>query len=529
MTLRSPLVQLGKIIAQELAGGSPGDGLSAVGDALAATPGAAGEIVGLIAAEARKKRPNGQLINAFALMLGEALVVLRYGVERDRRGAVEEVAAVRSLVQELAAGGKLEADALLLVLRQFAGAKLEVGEALQAAMAEAMEGHAGAVPVDPAGLDRLLDELFRQCGGDIFALQTEMSEQAAALPDEGRAMMAAAMLAAADPAVREAAVAWLLDPSPATRRQAAALLVPAAQAGRITGTMLRRLVTIRNWLADDERPALDGVVRACRQKGVEIAPLPLVELNRVAATAMDGSRAQSFFALVKDGRKRAVAALLFKPAGVGDAWVNAGLSRAEADGFLDGVGLQTECFDSGAEHLRLALQHGLAAARASGTLPPFGLVDVLERTGLTSVQPEAVSAEALVALLLDEVPADGKTAPVVAKALKASGRWDGAYEFLQSWFEDDATVDALLTGKRQPQKQEAALILAEYLPARRRAWAELVAWTALTLRQDEAAADNWLAFALVARELLGDRALTEIPMMASVARKTVAARRARLS
>ena len=61
----------------------------------------------------------------------------------------------------------------------------------------------------------------------------------------------------------------------------------------------------------------------------------------------------------------------------------------------------------------------------------------------------------------------------------------------------------------------------EYLPARRARWAELLAWTALTLRQDEATEDAWMDFALVAHELLGDRPLADIPLMTSVAGKTV--------
>jgi hypothetical protein len=435
---------------------------------------------------------------------------------------------LRSLVQVMARDGKLDPATLLLVLRQFVSAKLELGDDLQAAMAGTLDQHAGTVVVDTAWIDGLLEQMSRQCGGDVFALQAEMSEQSSAFPDEHRSFMAATMFAASDPAVREAAVAWVLDSGKATRRDAASLLLPVAQAGRVSGTMLRRLITIRNWLADDERPAVDAVIRVCRQKGIECAPLPAAEVKQILATGVDGSRAQSFFAMVKDGRKRAVGAVLLKPVGIGDAWVNAGLSRTAAEGFLSEVEEQAGCFESSTEHLRLALGHGLAASRASGVLPPFGLVDVVERTGLTAVQPEALSTENLIAMLLDDVPAEDWAAPQVSKALKASSGWGKAYAFLDSWFEDDAALDTLLTGKRLSQKQEVALVMLEHLPTRRREWAELMAWTALTLRQDETTDDDWLALTLVARELLGERPLAEIPVMASIARKTVEARQARL-
>ena len=86
----------------------------------------------------------------------------------------------------------------------------------------------------------------------------------------------------------------------------------------------------------------------------------------------------------------------------------------------------------------------------------------------------------------------------------------------------------MLGSKHLSRTQEVALLLQEFLPGRRRAWAELMAWTALTLRQDETTADDWLALALIARELLGDRKLTEIPAMTAIARRTVDAQQARL-
>ena len=417
MNPRTALAQLGKMVAMDMTRGQISDGLSSVGEALASSPGAVLEITDLLAAEARKKRPNEPLVNAFAFMLGEALTILRYGVERGHADAIEDVEAVRSLVQALARDGKLDPGTLLLVLRQFVGAKLELGDNLQLAMASIVEQQLRFGSFCASGIDEMLEQMSRQCGGDIFALQAEMSEQASAFPDEQRAFMAAAMLGAADPAGREAAVAWVLDPGPATRRDAASLLLQAAQAGRVSGTMLRRLITIRNWLGDGERPAVDSVIRACRLKGIECAPLPAAEVSRILATAVDGSRAQSFFAAVKDGRKRAVAAVLLKPAGIGDAWVNAGLSRRFGPmRFPRRYGTQTEYRWRAARRPDgLALEHGPGGVTwISSVLLPFGLADVVERIGLTTVQPEAISADGLVTMLLDEAPAEDRAAPQVA-------------------------------------------------------------------------------------------------------------------
>jgi hypothetical protein len=196
MRSRTALTQLGKLVAVDLARGEVSDGVRSVGEALASSPSSLIEIIELIAAESRKKRRNEDLVNAFAFMLGEALVVLRYGVERGHKDAIESVAAIRSLVQGLARDGRLDPVTLLLVLRQFTGAKLELGTELQAAMASTVESHAASVSADAAGIDGLLKELSRDYGGDVFALQAGLSEQAAPFPEERRAMMAAVMLAA---------------------------------------------------------------------------------------------------------------------------------------------------------------------------------------------------------------------------------------------------------------------------------------------------------------------------------------------
>jgi hypothetical protein len=233
--------------------------------------------------------------------------------------------------------------------------------------------------------------------------------------------------------------------------------------------------------------------------------------------------------MVKDGRKQAAAAVLLKEGiGVRDAWVSAGLTKAEADMFRFQVCTQAECYDSAMEHVHLVLAHALAVSKVSGALPPFGLVDVAERAGLAAVNPEAVAVDSLVARLMADIPARCRTAAMVAKAVKASAAWGDDYSFIDTWFEDDGAVDALLEGKRMSAKRRAALVLDEHLSTRRARWAELLAWMALTLRQDETTEDDWMEFALVARELMGDRPLSNIPLMTVIADKTVEAWEARL-
>jgi hypothetical protein len=530
MMPQAALIQLGKVVAKSLASGHvSNNGDSSVGEALVAYPDAVPDVLDLMARESRKKKPNHALIGAFGFMVGTALETLRFRVERSYPEAVGAVEAARARVLSLAQEGRLDPGTLLLMLRQFVSAKLDLGDDLQLVMASLMDHETVRVLPGKADIDRTLAEMAEECGGDIFALHAELAEQVSTFPETHRVGIVAALLGAPDPSLREAAIGWLLDSGATTRRDTAGLLHQAATAGKITDTMLRRMIAVRNWLPDDDRPAVDAVIRACRQKGVECASLGACEVREVVATGVDGSGAQSMFVMVKDGRKQAAAALLLKRGvGVRDAWVDAGLTKAEADMFLYQVETQAKCYDSSMDYVRLSLGHALAVARGSGVLPPFALVDVVERAGLAAVNPEAVPVDSLVARLVADIPAERPTAAMVTKALKGSAAWEGDFPFIESWFEDDGAVDTLLDGNRLSAKRRMALVLTEYLPSRRAHWAELLAWTALTLRQDEATEDDWMGFALVARELLGDRPLAEIPLMTMIAKETVQAWRSRL-
>ena len=527
MVPRTALIELGKLIAGTMAGGPLPDGLGNLGDVLAATPETVLDLIDLAVAESRRKRGDAAVVEAFGLMAGQALEVLRFRVESHHDAAIAAVAAARARLKSLAEDGKLDPSVLSLLLQQFVRAKLDLGEELQAVSMALAERAASRASADPLDIGGALAEMARQCDGDVFALQAELAERTAAFPETHRAGIVAALLGADVTALREAAIGWLLDAGPATRNDTAGLLQQAAAGGGLSATMLRRLVMMRNWLPEGERPRLDTIVRTAREKGETIAPLPPAAPRQVLASTIDGSGAQSLFVTVKDGRKQAAAAVLIKfGIGVRDAWVRAGLSKAEVEAFRFQIDSQVQCFDSGIGHVRLALGQALALAEASGVLPPFGLVDVVERTGLGAVAPEPVPVEALVARLLSDIPAARRAPDAVDRVLRESAAWDQAFPFVDSWFEHDGAVDALLRAKRLSAKRQTALVLEQYLPARRRWWAELVAWTSFTLAQDKATGDAWMALALVAQALLDERPLGEIPLMSIIAGQTVAAWRA---
>ena len=106
----------------------------------------------------------------------------------------------------------------------------------------------------------------------------------------------------------------------------------------------------------------------------------------------------------------------------------------------------------------------------------------------------------------------------VAKTLRQSADWLEENPTLETWFEDN--IASGLGNSRTPHAKRLAFLLAGPLQARRRRWAELAAWTALSLKHQRHQPD-WQGFAILARELLTERPLDEIGLMKAIADTTI--------
>jgi hypothetical protein len=226
--------------------------------------------------------------------------------------------------------------------------------------------------------------------------------------------------------------------------------------------------------------------------------------------------------ILKRGRKLALASLLVKQGfGVRDAWIREDLSRREIDQLLAEIAHQLDSFDASPEIVQAIIAHRLADNLDRNEPPPFGLVQFLEAVCPVQIRPDRISTELLTEQLLDGLPPDRQSAKAIAAALAASKLWPKKYAFLQSWFEQSEAVSALL-GAAGTKKQREQAVLRDVLSNRRARWAELLAWTAKAA-EDEVEGEESIDLALVARELLGERPLAEIPLGLWIAKHTVAA------
>ena len=129
----------------------------------------------------------------------------------------------------------------------------------------------------------------------------------------------------------------------------------------------------------------------------------------------------------------------------------------------------------------------------------------------------------LVEALIADLPSARTDTAAAQAAHQASVSWEEEFETLASWFEAGEDVEKLLQPLKT-RKRRIEAVSAQLLPTRRKFWAERCAWMAATLKEGAAEGDDtWCDFALVARDLVGQRPLAEIPLAARIAAATVEA------
>ncbi|KAB2920475.1 MAG: hypothetical protein F9K29_01155 [Hyphomicrobiaceae bacterium] len=521
MTDRAALIRIAKAVMADMDVGRLSDATQRSMRALDEDPEHVLHLVDVAAREGKKKRPSDRLIGGCTFLLSHGLEMLRYAVER---GDAETIALVDRLRQHLIAGGetgRITPPVLLLILHQFAAAKLEIGDDLRNLMQMLMENDRDARAVVERGeAGDHFARMAEQFGGDPFAIHACLDESVEAMPEGRRAGLVMAALGDKEPAIREGAVGFLLSASAEVRERLIELLELAAPHGLLTATSLRRMIAMRNWLPPADRDGLDKAIKAVRKKAIECAPWPRASVRHVLSSGIDGSGAFTLLVIAEEAGRALLAGILIKQGfGVRDAWVRRNVTTAELREIVGQVADETGLAETDVDYVKTVCCQALAINLEAGYLPPFGLLDCAEAIGLADLNPEALTVEKLVADLIAKVDAKCLSAAAVTKTLRQSADWPEDHPTLETWFEDNV---AKATGsKRAPRAKQMAKLLAGPLQARRRRWAELAGWMALSLKHRRQPGD-WQGFAILARELLGTRPLEEIGLMTTIADTTLA-------
>lgn len=525
MTPRGAILQLAKMVGQDMARGAPSRGAFAAGPMLAQT-GATPDLVALLIAEATKKRPTARTVEACCFLLEGALTNLRIAGNGGNSAVRAQLAEACQAVEVALTANRLPSNVLMLIARAFVQAGLEPGPALKAATLAGMDTKTvpGIMPARPGGPADQLAPIAEALGHDPFAIHAEISATGAAFPAEHRAAMAAELASSTSPAVCDAALGFLLDADPAPGAAVLEALVTRARRRPAPSRLVERLVCLRPWLPPMRQAKLDAAIRTLRANAAPPEPAPRVEAVRRLASLCDGAGAQSLFALVKTGRRFALASVLIKTdVGIADAWLREDMAKREADGVIAQIIAGAEAVEVSAGFVTMRLADGLAMNVGRQTPPPFGLLQVSEALRLGILQPAALSPLALAERLLAGLPPDRTGPAATAAAHVDAADWPEQFETVASWFEAGEAVEALLRPITTRRRRVEA-VLTQHLPGRRVFWAERCAWMAATLKDSTADhGEAWLTFALVARDLARGNALADVPLFDIIAEMTVGA------
>jgi hypothetical protein len=418
--------------------------------------------------------------------------------------------------------GRIDGALLLLILNQFVTAKLDVGDTLRATMLRAIEAQAATISTTEKNAFDALRSMLAEAGDDPFAAHAIIAETAEAMPEHVQLKLVESLLGESTETLSCAALGFLLSSLSAVRQGLCrALAHMPAGLGAAGPVGLRRMIAMRNWLPAADRSDLDAAIKAVRQKGVACASWPAPAKVEAYVSGFDGSGMQGIFVVAPDGRKRALAAMIGRLGmGVRDAWVRHGVGKREIKAMVGASNGQIGMTPVDLDYVGTAVRQFLAANEASGLLPPFGMLAFAEAAGLSSVNPEAIMADAMIERLVAAIEPERLTPHAVMNSIASSVVWPFEHVLFESWFEEGDEIDRLLSGKRQSKAKRVAAVLSGPVERNRRRWAEVLAWTAFTAKQQVDGPD-WRDLAIVARDLLSNRSLDHIPLAKHIAEQTV--------
>ncbi len=470
---------------------------------------------------ARDDEEGENLATAYLLLMSAQMQTLRQAVDAPFDWAVELKDDFEARVAELVGAGELEGQAMSLIAAAMREAGLRPGPELLAASQALLDAESRQTSDtgDPA---TLLAQIAAQAGDDTFALLDALRDAMHAVPPEPLAAIAAQLAVAPVPTLREACALLVLHAEKEVRRGVAAALTGAAES--ISPTTLRRLILVRGWLPDDERPLIDQVVRTARTKGVACAPWEARPTSQITASAIDGAGAQMLFALSPQGKRQRVSAVLLKEdKGIADAWCRGPLTRREVGEMIGDLDMRLLAHAVGRPYADRIVCHGLGAGLQLGLVPPPGLVDVAESIGAPDWRPAQLAWRQLLDELIEALPASARGPAGVEAAIGQSLETAEASGLLQSWFESDQEVEDLLSDAPGGDPDGLVqLVLDRVITPRQEKWIDRLVWVALWLKEaDPELHLRWSDFVLLAREMVQGRALATIPLMHEIALQTV--------
>ncbi|MFH0729216.1 MAG: SEC-C metal-binding domain-containing protein [Pseudomonadota bacterium] len=476
----------------------------------------------------------GRSYQACLWLIEMALTELRYAVDRNRPWAVEAADRIQKNMAARAFEVEVDTRVQTDLVRALYDAGLELHAEIKAKSKKLAEYYGrftakGGLP----DLDRLFDKLASEGPNDAFALQENIMAELDLMPAEDQALTAAAMARTHNPLIRDVAVLLLLHPNPEVRGRIPSIFVDYISPERISPVSLRRMIGLRNWLPEAERPALDRFIKRVRAARVECAPMPRQPSPdaKSYASPIDGSGAQGLWNIVGKKRDhRMISVLLKQGMGIRDVMRLDGMDRYAVEELIRDMTRSAMSEKISPSYMHLVVPHFIRVGQEHSRVPNAGLLRVAEELGCEYWIPKRLSLEEEIASLEADIDPSLLSSGNVSRVLRLSFDWPGKKPFAASWFEDDARIDEILVkipgfspySGEGKLKKATERIMKEVIPERYPVWAERVLLMALWARACKKRSPlPWEDFFIVARQLRQSTAPEETPLLRAVAERSV--------
>jgi hypothetical protein len=465
---------------------------------------------------------NEHLISTYLYLLTHQLETIRYKLETGTPWAKPLLDTFQARITALAASPDMDPRDCAVLAKTIVDAKVDVDTSIGEALMNRAPPDAIEQGGDPAeALRPLLDQMAGSVS-DSFELIEVLTETTSIMPPQMRAMIGFELGLSPHAVMRDAVPLLLIDPQTDVRQAAAAVLEKTAAPATLSPVALRRMILLRNWLPAPERDAVDRAIRKARAGGVTCAQWDATAPTIILGSTIDGAGTQSLIMTRTSGKSGLFAGLLLKLGfGVRDTWLDMARPDKETAGMIATVRRESAAFEVTRAYADLAVRHHLAVGLAEGNLPAAPMIAIAEAVGGADWQPQPIDISAELERLSAALGPAALTGNAIAASLKRSATWL-AKPFGESWYEDNPDIRAIALGKGTSD-QQTERVLKQVLGPRRPYWATLFLLLAARAQATIKPKDgvDFPDFLIMARELAGDRPLSDIPLMLGLAYRSL--------
>jgi hypothetical protein len=462
-----------------------------------------------------------ELLTDLVVELGN-LKVDATGGDREAR---EKIQAIYDLLDNAIEGHSLHPIDMMMTGKIFTDAGWAVPDSLRQAMAEALRAaQPDTQGVAENGIVSSLLEVADEAGQNPFDVHECVNSLLAGFPPEASVKLLAELVAGKKAVIDQAVAGFVLHPEAVLAQSVAETLAASATQTPVESSMIERLVRMRPWLPQTRQAHLDATIRAMRLNALPPVKTELPKVIKCYVSVCDGSGTRGLFVTQRVGARYQLASVMMKYSGVADAMLLPDLSKSGMNDIVRQMKSSMRVSETDLAGIAQMLGLAIADNFASGNLPPFKLVEVVESLGLGPVHPDHASPMEIITGLLADLPPEQTNPTAVARA--HADLLDS--EFKYQWFEAGEALEDLLYPVKG-SKQRVAELMKTYLPERRLFWARQCAISALAMRGNEKTRHSpWKQLALVGRDIASGLPLDQIPLMKQVAEISVRAFERRL-